>query len=82
MLELHILQSISFVIIIKNNQLMLITNKEDKNTKGECLNNELLDKQEHQSARQLANKTKLVSQIVRSWTQYIARCDNLSFSLF
>ena len=74
MLEFHILQSMSFVIIIKN--------KEDKNRKGECLNNELLDKQEHQSAWQLANKTKLVSQNVRSWTQYIARCDNLSFSLF
>ena len=29
---------------------MLITIKEDKNRKGECLNNELLDKQEHQSA--------------------------------
>ena len=50
--EFHIIQSISFVITITNNQSLLkevITNKKERSRKGKCLNSEILDKQEHQS---------------------------------
>ena len=50
--EFHIIQSISFVIIITNNQSLLkevIKNKKERSRKGKYLNSEILDKQEYQS---------------------------------